>query len=97
MTRALLVIDVQQGLCENDGQGQGSAWDSAAVIQRINRVAAHARASGVPVIVPDRGGAADHADDGAGLRYAATDPEALAAAILVMAETGWPREAMMNW
>lgn len=53
--------------------------------------AAEARASGVPVIVPDRGGAADHADDGAGLRYAATDPEALAAAILAMAETGWPR------
>ncbi len=53
--------------------------------------AAEARASGVPVIVPDRGGAADHADGGAGLRYAATDPEALAAAILAMAETGWPR------
>ena len=53
--------------------------------------AAEARASGVPVIVPDRGGAADHADAGAGLRYAATDPEALARAILAMAETGWPR------
>lgn len=53
--------------------------------------AAEARASGVPVIVPDRGGAADHADDGAGLRYAATEPEALAEAILTMAETGWPR------
>jgi len=53
--------------------------------------AAEARASGVPVIVPDRGGAADHAADGAGLRYAATDPEALADAILAMAETGWPR------
>ena len=46
MTRALLVIDVQQGLCE----GEGAAWDCANVIARINRVAAHARASGVPVV-----------------------------------------------
>ena len=53
--------------------------------------AAEARASGVPVIVPDRGGAADHADGGAGIAYAATDPEALAAAILEMASRGWPR------
>ncbi len=33
--------------------------------------AAEARASGVPVIVPDRGGAADHARGGAGLTYRA--------------------------
>jgi alpha-1,6-mannosyltransferase len=33
--------------------------------------AAEARASGVPVIVPDRGGAADHARDGAGVHYRA--------------------------
>ena len=46
MTRALLIIDVQQGLCE----GEGAAWDCANVIARINRVAAHARASGVPVV-----------------------------------------------
>lgn len=46
MTRALLIIDVQQGLCE----GEGAAWDNANVIARINRVAAHARASGVPVV-----------------------------------------------
>ena len=46
MTRALLVIDVQQGLCE----GSGAAWDCGNVIARINRVAAHARASGVPVV-----------------------------------------------
>ncbi len=42
---------------------------------------AEARASGVPVIVPDRGGAADHATDGAGLTYAATSAEAAAEAI----------------
>lgn len=53
--------------------------------------AAEARASGVPVIVPDRGGAADHAADGAGIAYQAADPEALADAIVAMAVTGWTR------
>jgi nicotinamidase-related amidase len=43
---ALLVIDVQQGLCE----GEGRAWESPAVINRINALAARARHSGVPVI-----------------------------------------------
>lgn len=43
--------------------------------------AAEARASGVPVIVPDRGGAADHARDGAGLTYRANNALSLAAAI----------------
>lgn len=47
--------------------------------------AAEARASGVPVIVPDRGGAADHADGGAGLTYRANDAHALAASIELMA------------
>lgn len=53
--------------------------------------AAEARASGVPVIVPDRGGAADHAADGGGIAYAATDPVALADAVRAMAQTGWAR------
>lgn len=53
--------------------------------------AAEARSSGVPVIVPDRGGAADHAADGAGIAYQAADPEALADAIVAMAATGWAR------
>lgn len=43
--------------------------------------AAEARASGIPVIVPDRGGAADHAADGAGITYAAGSAEAAAEAI----------------
>lgn len=44
--------------------------------------AAEARASGIPVIVPDRGGAADHAADGAGLTYTSGSAEAAAEAIL---------------
>jgi alpha-1,6-mannosyltransferase len=44
-------------------------------------VAAEARASGLPVIVPDRGGAVDHARDG-GMTYKACDPASSAAAIL---------------
>ena len=53
--------------------------------------AAEAKASGLPVIVPDRGGAAEHALGGAGLTYRAADPAALAAAIGQLAEQGWPR------
>ena len=53
--------------------------------------AAEARASGVPVIVPDRGGAADHAADGAGLIYRSAEPAALAAAIGQLAGQHWPR------
>ena len=53
--------------------------------------AAEAKASGVPVIVPDRGGAAEHALGGAGLTYRAADPGALAAAIGQLAAQGWPR------
>ncbi|WP_395333183.1 glycosyltransferase [Novosphingobium sp. BL-8H] len=43
--------------------------------------AAEARASGVPVIVPDAGGAADHARDGAGRVYSAADVHSAAGAI----------------
>ena len=53
--------------------------------------AAEAKASGVPVIVPDRGGAAEHAMGGAGLTYRAADPTSLAAAIGQLARQGWPR------
>lgn len=52
---------------------------------------AEALASGVPVIVPDRGGAADHAANGGGLIYRSADPAALAAAIEQLAAQGWPR------
>lgn len=46
--------------------------------------AAEARASGIPVIVPDEGGAADHARGGAGMTYAARDPASAARAILAV-------------
>jgi nicotinamidase-related amidase len=45
-TSAVLVIDVQQGLCE----GEGAAHDCPGTIARINRVTEKARAANVPVI-----------------------------------------------
>jgi nicotinamidase-related amidase len=50
MTTALLIIDVQQGLCENDSEGNSAAFESPQVIARINTVSAKARAAGAPVI-----------------------------------------------
>ncbi|MEO0063386.1 MAG: hypothetical protein RLZZ08_1946, partial [Pseudomonadota bacterium] len=44
--------------------------------------AAEASASGVPVIVPDRGGASDFAHDGMGIYYQSADPADLVRAIL---------------
>ena len=50
--------------------------------------AAEARASGIPLIVPDRGGAADHARGGAGRTYKAGNALAAAHAInAILAET----------
>jgi nicotinamidase-related amidase len=46
MKKAVLVIDVQQGLCEGDG----SAFDCIGTISRINTVTAKARQAGTPVI-----------------------------------------------
>src|SRR5207237_577598 len=46
MTTAVLVIDVQQGLCT----GPGAAHDCAGTIERINLVTTRARAAGVPVV-----------------------------------------------
>jgi nicotinamidase-related amidase/uncharacterized protein YggL (DUF469 family) len=46
MRSAVLVIDVQQGLCE----GPGAASNCEAVIGRINRVTRKGREAGVPVI-----------------------------------------------
>lgn len=46
MKTALLVIDVQQGLCE----GEHDAFESKLVIDRINEASAKARAAGATVI-----------------------------------------------
>lgn len=46
MKTAILVIDVQQGLCE----GPGAAHDSAGTIARINTVTRQAREARLPVI-----------------------------------------------
>lgn len=46
MKTAVLVIDVQQGLCE----GLDAAYDCVSTIDRINKVLAHARDFDVPVI-----------------------------------------------
>ncbi len=46
MKTALLVIDMQQGLCE----GEGRAWASDEVIARINRVAHRLREADVPIV-----------------------------------------------
>lgn len=46
MNTAVLVIDMQQGLCE----GEGKAFDCGGVIARINRVTRKARRAGAPVI-----------------------------------------------
>ncbi|MBT2320888.1 cysteine hydrolase [Variovorax paradoxus] len=46
MRTAVLVIDVQQGLCE----GEGAAFDCEGTIERINRVTRKAREAGAPVI-----------------------------------------------
>ncbi len=50
MNTALLIIDVQQGLCESGSEGDNAAFESPQVIARINIVSAKARAAGVPVI-----------------------------------------------
>ncbi len=46
MKSALLIIDVQQGLCE----GEGQAFEPATLIVRINSVAQKMRQAGLPVI-----------------------------------------------
>ena len=51
-------------------------------------VAAEARASGVPLIVPDRGAAADHVVAGAGMTYAAGRERSLEQAIARFIECG---------
>ncbi|GLV28383.1 glycosyl transferase family 1 [Sphingobium sp. TomTYG75] len=51
-------------------------------------VAAEARASGLPVIVPDEGGASDQAAQGVGFRYRAAQTDSLAATITAFLTSG---------
>ncbi len=46
MATAVLIIDVQQGLCE----GPEAVFDAAGTIERINRVNSHARGKGALVV-----------------------------------------------
>ena len=57
-------------------------------------VAAEARASGVPLIVPDRGAAADHPLAGAGAVYRAGNGRALADAISQLIDRGLEQQRM---
>lgn len=47
ITTALLIVDVQQGLCHGDG----AAFEAPHVIDRINFVSRRARQAGVPIVV----------------------------------------------
>lgn len=58
--RALLVIDVQQGLCD----GATPPFELRAVIARINVLAAKARAAGAPVIFIQHEGKAGYLEHG---------------------------------
>ena len=60
---AVLVIDVQQGLCV----GEGAAHDCAGTIARINQVTEKARAANVPVIF------IQHESSSAYLKYGTDD------------------------
>jgi nicotinamidase-related amidase len=73
---ALLVIDVQQGLCE----GEQEAFESQAVIARINQVAEKARSAGAFVVFVQHEGSSGYLDFGSdawqlarGLRVEAGD------------------------
>ncbi|MEN7527406.1 MULTISPECIES: cysteine hydrolase family protein [unclassified Cupriavidus] len=55
MTTALIVIDVQQGLCEGEYAGVG--WEG--MVERINGIARRVREAGLPVIFVQHESASD--------------------------------------
>ena len=76
MKSAVLVIDVQQGLCE----GEGKAFDCEGVVSRINRVTRKARDAGVLIIFIQHESNAGYLEYGnaawqlaTGLEFGATD------------------------
>jgi alpha-1,6-mannosyltransferase len=66
----------------------GDALVHGCEAETFGMVAAEARASGLPLIVPDEGGAADQHVPGAGARYEARRPAALAEAIVAFIDAG---------
>lgn len=66
----------------------------ASTSETFGMAPAEARACGVPVIVPDAGGAADHAQDGAGLTYRAGNALSAAEAIVTLLDDRAPRPAL---
>ncbi|MGB7654990.1 MAG: glycosyltransferase [Novosphingobium sp.] len=71
----------------------GDALVHGCEAETFGLAAAEARASGVPVVVPDRGGAAEQADGGGGLTYRSADRGDLARAVLELGASGWPRSS----
>ena len=69
----------------------GDALVHGCEAETFGLAAAEARASGVPVVVPDRGGAAEQADGGGGVTYRSADRADLARAVLELGAAGWPR------
>ncbi len=60
MNTAVLVIDVQQGLCE----GEGKAHDCEGLIAKINSITQQARAAGAPVMFIQHESAAGYLEHG---------------------------------
>jgi len=63
----------------------------AGTCETFGMAPAEARACGVPVIVPDEGAAADHAQDGAGRTYRAGNALSAAEAVLALLREGQPQ------
>ena len=83
MKIAVLVIDVQQGLCE----GEGKAFDCEGVISRINRVTRKARDAGVLVIFIQHESQAGYLEYGTAAWQLATDLDIAATDIRIRKTT----------
>ena len=80
MKTAVLVIDVQQGLCDGEVGGEDKAHDCEGLIANINRITEQARSAGAPVIFIQHESAAGYLKHGTaawqlarGLQVAAGD------------------------
>jgi nicotinamidase-related amidase len=62
MNTAVLVIDVQQGLCE----GEGAAYDCGGTISRINRITRKARVAGALVVFMQHESTSGYLEHGSG-------------------------------